>query len=68
MKFKKKKPKKDQLYFIWFDSGYRSYFSFGKDLEVMADNIRKKYNSYCAKECEFNSLEEMARDSWSTNW
>lgn len=64
--FKKKKPKKDQLYFIWFDSGNRNYFSFGKDLEVMADNIRKKYNRYCAKECEFNSLEEMARDSWST--
>ncbi len=62
--FKKKKPKKDQLYFIWFDSGNRNYFSFGKDMEVVSNNLLKKYNWYCTEEFKFSSLEDFANDEY----
>lgn len=47
---------------MWFCSGYRNYFSFGKDLEVMANNLLQKYNSYCTKEWKINSLEDMLNE------
>lgn len=68
MKFKKKKPKKDQLYFIWFDSGYRNYISTGKDLDIMSENLMKKYNLYCSEEYKFSKLSEMATAAIEADW
>ena len=66
--FKKKKPKKDQLYFIWFDSGNRNYISTGKDLDIMSENLMKKYNGYCCKEDKFSKLSEMALAAIDADW
>lgn len=41
-----KKLKKGQLYSMWL-SGYREYFTFGDNLEVMANNLLQRYNKYC---------------------
>lgn len=68
MKFKKKKPKKDQLYFIWFDSGYRNYISTGKDLDIMSESLMKKYNLYCSEEYKFLNLSEMATAAIKADW
>ena len=62
-KFKNKKLKKNQIYFMVFSSGYREYFSMGNNLLVMADKILKQYNKYCSTSDEVKSLETMAQIS-----
>lgn len=59
--FKKKKPKKDQLYFMWFDSGNRNYFVPGNNLEVMANNLMERYNRYCIECDKIKDLSEMIK-------
>lgn len=58
--FKIPKLKKDQLYFMWFDSGNRNYFVPGNNLEVMVNNLLQKYNSYCSETDKIKDLSEMA--------
>lgn len=62
-KFKHKRPikTKNQIYFMVFNSGYREYISLGYDLELMANNILKRYNSYCSTCDEVENLEAMAQ-------
>lgn len=67
-KFKMKKPKRDQIYYMCFDSGYREYFSIGKDLRIMADNLLKRYNRYCITDHKVYSLEEMAAIASTNEW
>ena len=58
--FKMQKLKKDQLYFMWFDSGNRNYFVPGNNLDIMANNLLQKYNSYCSEMDKIKDLSEMA--------
>lgn len=67
-KFKTKKLKKDQLYFMYFDSGYREYFAIGKNLDVMAEKLLKRYNKYCIPEHEIKSLEAMSVEALENGW
>ena len=66
--FKPKKLKKNQIYFIIFDSGYREYFSMGRDLDVMAQNILNRYNRYCIPEHKIKTLEDLASISSSEDY
>ena len=70
-KFKLKRLKKNQVYYMYFDSGNREYFAIGKNVDVMAENILKRYNKYCMPCDEYESLEHMAinpvYDDWTFN-
>ena len=62
-KFKMKKLKKDQLYFMCYGSGYREYFAIGKNLDMMAEKIIKRYNIFCSEEYQIKSLKAMAANA-----
>ena len=67
-KFKLKRLKKNQIY---FDSGNREYFAVGKNVDLMAENIFRRYNKYCMPCDEYESLEHMVinpvYDDWAFN-
>lgn len=70
-KFKLKRLKKNQIYYMYFDSGNREYFAIGKNVDLMAENILRRYNKYCMPCDEYESLEHMVinpvYDDWEFN-
>lgn len=62
MIFKRKKLEEGQLYFMHFQSSYRSYVAFGVNLNKMAKNIIEKYNTFCRPQYK-TTLEKMAWDA-----
>ena len=67
-KFILKRLKRNQIYYMYFDSGNREYFAIGKNVDLMAENIFKRYNRYCVSSDEYKSLEHLATEPVYDDW